>query len=686
MPSLPSIITLIAVLAQVAAAQLVAPQVFATLEAARAHAAAVKAGPGLPPGGLVLPIARGAHYRTATFTLTAADSGAPGRPIVYRSEHGASLVGALAHGAPGGTTGPTSDPRARVIGGVPLDTTGFSLVTAVSPVWSRLDPTAQGQVQQFSLLAAGITSYGTLGDGVHGVDLSFDGELMTLARWPNIGAPLPTTVSAPSGTSFTYAGTRPERWLTAPDPWAWGLWFYDWRDNHKPVASISPVTQTITLGGTPDYGVGAEQPWYAENLLEELDTPGEWYVDRVLGVLYFWPPSDLDGAEVLVSTLPSRLIDVQGSSFVTFEDMVFELGWTEAVAVTGGRDVLLRRCEIRNTGTWGARFSQTSGGLQRCHVHHTGGRGVNLDGGDRASLSDSGLFVRDSHIHHFGNWRRTTTPAVRALGGAAAGGSADQRGAGCQVIGNWIHDGPHTGILYGGNNNRIERNEIHDVCQRTDDTGAIYSGRDWGSHGNVVRHNFVHHIANDLPANHTHGLYLDDCDSGDLVYGNVFYEVAGRAVMVGGGRDNLMRNNVIAKCGAAFYTDRRGTLKIDTTPGSSFNLLAKIQQFDYTQAPWSLAYPALAAILDDGWAAAIEPMGNEITANIGWQNGAWLQEGSFGGSGGFAFFTFGGNLQNIDPQFVDEVNLDLTLLPTSPAFTMPGFTPIPFARIGSKGW
>ena len=40
------------------------------------------------------------------------------------------------------------------------------------------------------------------------------------------------------------------------------------------------------------------------------------------------------------------------------------------------------------------------------------------------------------------------------------------------------------------------------------------------------------------------------------------------------------------------------------------------------------------------------------------------------------------NLADQDPLFVDEANLDLTLRPESPAFTIPGFQAIPFDQIG----
>ena len=47
-----------------------------------------------------------------------------------------------------------------------------------------------------------------------------------------------------------------------------------------------------------------------------------------------------------------------------------------------------------------------------------------------------------------------------------------------------------------GNDHLVERNEIHDVCLETDDSGAIYLGQDPTYRGNRVRHNFIHDIGN----------------------------------------------------------------------------------------------------------------------------------------------------------------------------------------------
>jgi len=123
-------------------------------------------------------------------------------------------------------------------------------------------------------------------------------------------------------------------------------------------------------------------------------------------------------------------------------------------------------------------------------------------------------------------------------------------------------------------------------------------------------------------------------------------------------------------------------VKVNDIPGDSWNLLEKIQRYNYIQPPWSTAYPLLAAILDEGDDQAKEPKGCIIRKNIGWQNTRWLEESCWGGCGGFGFYTIEDNFQNQDPLFVDEAALDLRLQLDSPAYTLPGFQPIPFEHIG----
>ncbi|MDR1566428.1 MAG: right-handed parallel beta-helix repeat-containing protein, partial [Treponema sp.] len=119
---------------------------------------------------------------------------------------------------------------------------------------------------------------------------------------------------------------------------------------------------------------------------------------------------------------------------------------------------------------------------------------------------------------------------------------------------NLIHNCPHIGILWGGNDMRIEDNEIYNVCMETGDAGAIYSGRDLSFQGNRICHNFIHHMGGRGLG--TMGIYNDDGLSDTVMEDNFFIEV-GRACFMGGGRHFECNNNVFVKCYPAINVDGR---------------------------------------------------------------------------------------------------------------------------------
>jgi hypothetical protein len=149
----------------------------------------------------------------------------------------------------------------------------------------------------------------------------------------------------------------------------------------------------------------------------------------------------------------------------------------------------------------------------------------------------------------------------------------------------------------------------------TGDAGAFYTGRDWTSQGNVLRHNYIHDLGGgDAKHVNTMGIYLDDCDCGDTLEGNVFYR-AGRALMIGGGRANPVLNNLVVDCPIGLHIDARGmTWKHwNNTNDPSWRLDAKAQALNYTPPPGSGRYPRRAAIIDD---APREPLYNPVRRNV----------------------------------------------------------------------
>ncbi|MCH5375145.1 MAG: right-handed parallel beta-helix repeat-containing protein, partial [Planctomycetes bacterium] len=427
----------------------------------------------------------------------------------------------------------------------------------------------------------------------------------------------------------------------------------------------------ITLANAPSYGIQANKPYYVVNLLEEIDRPGEWYLDRENGVLYLWPPERIDDADILISALAAPLVSLENASYVRLDGLIIEMGTDRGIEVAGGGDSRITNCVVRNVRGNAINLAGARNGVERCEIHGIGQTGVYVSGGDRHQLTPGENFVRNCTIHDFGRWQRTYAPAIRL------------NGVGHIVANNRLYDAPHSAILFGGNEHLIELNEIYGVCYEVDDAGSVYAGRDWGLRGNVIKNNFFHDIESHLTgSNGVHAVYLDDCASGITVIGNVFYRISGRAIMCGGGRDNTMDNNVIAKCGSAHFTDRRGKAWMDKD--ASWKLLDKIKRYHYTQPPWSERYPRLAHILDNGYDQAKEPEGCIIARNIGWKNKRWLEKNCLGACGGFDFYTFQDNIEDQDPRFVDEANLNLALRDDSPAYSIPGFKRIPFEKIGPQ--
>jgi len=483
---------------------------------------------------------------------------------------------------------------------------------------------------------------------------------------------------AVSDQVWRYQGDRPSRWKDPANVWFHGFWKYAWADCHVKAASIDTATKTVSLADSAGYGVSAGQPYYAYNMPEEITEPGESFLDQGTGTLYLWPPAGFATSEAVISVLEGPLVTLQNASYVELSDFTLEAGRSRLVRVEGGSHNRLVGLTLRNSGTDAGSISGSDQLVRSCNVYGTGNGGFSVSGGDRPTLTPGNNAVENSHFHGLSRWEWTYRPAVRL------------DGDGNRAKNNSIHDLPHSAILYGGNEHAIELNEIHHVCQFSSDAGAIYSGRDWGARGNVIKHNFIHHLSTWFEGYGVHGIYLDDCLSGIAVEGNVLYEISGYGIQHGGGRDDIMVNNIVARSGAGISADRRCATWLsngtpNNTPGDSWNLLEKLQKVGYQAEPWASRWPECAAIPND-WAAIssppshwLEPEGCVLSRNVSFENGQWAK-GSPETFAAYADVT--DNMEDVDPLFNDESNLDLSLKPSSPALGITGFVPIPFSEIG----
>ena len=151
-------------------------------------------------------------------------------------------------------------------------------------------------------------------------------------------------------------------------------------------------------------------------------------------------------------------------------------------------------------------------------------------------------------------------------------------------------------------------------------------GRDWTMRGNVVRFNYFHDLGGGAGlvgvTRTSMAIYLDDTAAGTTVFGNVCVR-AGHAVQVGGGRDDIVENNVFVDCKPAVSLDARGLgwAAKYLLPGGGWEMQEKLAAVPYDRPPYSTRYPHLANVLQDDPAA---PKYDVIAHNIAFHCPHWL--------------------------------------------------------------
>jgi parallel beta-helix repeat protein len=602
-------------------------------------------------------IVRGTLARTAVFELDARDSGTPGHSVVYRDD---ASAGAIRGGARLTKFAPVSDEKIR----------------------NRVSPEARANVVVADLRAAGIVDCGALTARGFGrvstpaaCELFVDGVPMQLARWPNRGefatiasGVVPETnalreVLGKLDGGFYYIGDRPRRWAKLDDIWVHGYWDYDWADTYEHVRSVD-VDKRIIRSDPPygTYGFRAGQRFYFLNVLEELDEPGEYYIDRDGGKLYFWPPTPLKGRTVVLSISNEPLLRIQGASNIIVSGLTFDGGRGDGIEIDNSSNIRIERCTIRNAGNRGIVIRGGSdNAVAACDISATGDGAIDIAAGDRMTLTLARTRIVNNDIHDYARTVRTYTPGVLASG------------VGIEIAHNRIHNSPHAAIVFSGNDVTISDNEIYDACLETGDSGAIYMGRDYSFRDNVVGGNFIHHVYG-LGAI---AIYMDDCVSGTSITSNLLWSVS-YGIVLGGGRDFRLENNVCVDCGRGVLADGRcGDANPPWHDMVYRTMLPRLEAVHWKQPPYSTRYPEmllLAKYLDDPKQPGIPPENNVVTHNIA-GGGTWMLASAA------QFLVSKDNFAGMDPHFVDAAHGDFRLRPDSPAFAI-GFKPIPVESIG----
>ncbi|MBT7057680.1 MAG: carbohydrate-binding protein [Lentisphaerae bacterium] len=643
--------------------------------------------------------AEGIYPRNTPFELDERDAGTPDAPVIYRA---------------------LENEQVRFVGGRIIPSRHAKPLTDDAIRQRIISVPARSDIRVIDLGALGITDYGTMkARGFRrpyvnpGMEVFIDGRPLHVARWPNretvrIGDVLdPGSVPRVGdfrnrGGRFTYEFDRPGLWSHAQDIWLSGLFGVGYADDTIKVARIDHEKRTITMAQAHMYGIKTGREWlsyYALNLLEEIDEPGELFLDREAGRLYLYPIGPLKHAEIAVSILEEPMLCLEATSHVTFRDLTFEVSRGMGCYIERGADNTIAGCTFRNLGTVGvcvgkgiaplkvyahegtgepvsrelgswhehiyenAAYNREGGTrhlITGCDIYNTGAGGVSLGGGDRASLQPADNTVSNCHIHHFNRLDRSYKAAVNI------------DGCGNLVKHSLIHDGPNNAIYVHGNDHVIELNEIHHTCTHADDMGAFYMGRDPSERGIVIRWNFWHHNGSPVSGRHC-DVYFDDGSSGVTVHGNVFHGARGwAAVFVHAGVYHRVTGNIFVDCNRAIRLGMWSPGKWQNWLQGALirNRLTQLAQV--TKPPYLTRYPTLARIYDEDY-----PRDSNLVQGNVLHKCPDIAHGPAALAGNW--------VTDVDPGFAQPEALDFRLEDlTHVRQYVPDFEGIPFGKIGLK--
>src|SRR5690606_3853927 len=426
---------------------------FRTIERAQE---AVRKSKAEEPGKSFEVILRGGTYTVEkSIVFNSGDSGLEDKPVVYRAMKGEEPV---------------------FTGSVELR--NWSLLDD-SVRLSQLSVEAQGKVWVTDLKVAGITRFGDATDAGVRPELFCDGQLQTLARWPNEGfvragkvkggTLKPQDYLKRQGTVegiFEYIDQRLNRWANENDVHFGGYWYWDWADAFQRLDKIDTLSRTIFLREPfHHYGYRDSLRFFGLNLFSEIDAPGEWYLDRANGQLFWYPPEgkNPNEASVTISVFDAPfMVEVQNGSHIQLEGLTFQEGRGSAISVTGGANCRITHCRIERFGRDGIHIIDgTDHHIVGCFLRTFGHGGIKIKGGDRKTLTPARHLIENTVVEHFSLFKRTYEPAVH------------MDGCGITVRNNRFRFSSSSAMRIEGNDFLVEYNEISHVVKESDDQGGL---------------------------------------------------------------------------------------------------------------------------------------------------------------------------------------------------------------------
>jgi len=690
-----------------------------TVEGAKDKIREIVAKDGYPGDGFTILFRGGDYPIEHTIEFNENDSGRHDAPIVYKNY---------------------KNEKVYFTGGKRLDPSSFKPITEKQVLERIIDEEAKSKILRVDLKQSDIFDYGEFKQ--HGfsvailpaqMELFVNDHPQTLARWPNEGKVDIYGVidegSIPYEQDFSYRGgtivyddDRHALWQNPDDIWLWGFFKAGYADDNLGVKSIDTKNKTITLENPHMFGItktnrehewtGRNTGYYAYNILEEIDQPGEYYIDRKKGILYYYPVKNFETAKTVVSMIEDPLLALEGTSNLVFEGITIENGRGMGVYIERGNNNKFQGCTFRNFGTIAIMFgkgitgadypiheftgelkSRTVGNLKAhhynntefynepgthhgiigCNIYNTGSGGMVLSGGNRTTLDEGNNYVENTEFFNTNRRNKTYCAQITLYG-------VGNRISHCN-----FHDAPHLGVAIFGNEHLIEYSRFERLVQDIHDAGAIGICRNPSQRGNKIMYNYFADLGKAGFKNTA--LHLDDGSSKLTIKGNIFYKASKMDfgdMTMNGGSDNLVTNNmfiegahgiwledpVIAEC--PYYMKENG---LDS---GGVYWQRNVVDLDITSPAWQEKYPEFVDFFE--WETPFLQR-NKVTNNVFYKTPYIVSKHGFDST---RFEVWDNNwITDQNPGFVSIEQENFNLKNDAKVFKeVPGFEPIPFDEIG----
>ncbi len=375
-------------------------------------------------------------------------------------------------------------------------------------------------------------------------------ELQTVARWPEEGYAYTGKIIGATcdATSFEFVTSAPVSEMTLDNAYSRGYFSREYRLTAGKISKgdlANTVKIDVETVNESEESINTNRRYYLYNIPEELDSPGEYYIDYDEGFLYYYPKNS-DNMNLQLTGLRDGIFNIQQDcDNVTFKGIEFKNTRGNFIKGSNCDYITIEDCVFKNSGGRGVYINNTyNTNIKKSGFYNIGDSAVELIGGDQVSLSNSNSNIQNCYFENGGRISGTYAPFIQL------GEVKDDISIGINVENNYFYNHKHSAIIFEGNDFIIKNNIFDSCCTETQDAGVIYSRANPTYRGNKITNNIFRNLKSyitDKEKTNMFAVYADDLLPDLDITENVFYNCE-EVINLGGGQSHNFSNNLVYDC------------------------------------------------------------------------------------------------------------------------------------------